>query len=58
MIAPIFGISPQTSNTIAPIVTTCLDITPVIPTIPTFWLKEVFGRPPKRPATAVPKPSA
>ena len=36
MIAPIFGISPQTTNTIAPIVTTCLDITPVIPTIPTF----------------------
>ena len=36
MIAPIFGIRPQTTKTIAPIVTTCRDITPVMPTIPTF----------------------
>ena len=26
--------------------------------MPTFWLKEVFGNPPKTPATAVPRPSA
>ena len=29
-----------------------------MPTIPTFWLNEVFGNPPKTPATALPSPSA
>ena len=29
-----------------------------MPTIPTFWLNEVLGRPPNTPATAVPRPSA
>ena len=33
-------------------------MTPVIPTMPTFWLNDVFGRPPNTPATAVPRPSA
>ena len=28
-----------------------------MPTMPTFWLKDVFGKPPKTPATAVPSPS-
>ena len=56
--APIFGIRPHMIKKIAPIVTTWRLIIPVIPTIPTFWLKEVFGKPPKTAAAAVPKPSA
>ena len=39
-------------------VTTWRLMTPVMAIRPTFWLNEVFGRPPKIPATAVPKPSA
>jgi hypothetical protein len=35
-------------------VTTWRLITPVIAIRPTFWLNEVFGNPPKTPATAVP----
>ncbi len=29
-----------------------------MPTIPTFWLNDVFGKPPNTAATAVPRPSA
>ena len=58
IIAPIFGIRPHTTIIKPAIVTTWRDIIPVIPTMPTFWLKEVFGKPPKTPATEVPKPSA
>ena len=57
-IAPILGIKPHIIIITPAMVTTCLDIMPVIPTIPTFWLNEVFGSPPKTPATAVPRPSA
>ena len=56
--APIFGTKPQMIRKMAPMVTTPRLITPVMETMPTFWLKEVFGRPPKIPATADPRPSA
>ena len=56
--APIFGINPQIIKITPAMVTTWRDMIPVIPTIPTFWLNEVFGKPPKTAATAVPKPSA
>ena len=56
--APIFGTKPQMIKKIAPMVTTPRLITPVIDTMPTFWLKDVFGRPPKTPARADPSPSA
>ena len=58
MIAPTFGTRPQTIRKIAPMVTTCRLITPVMAIRPTFWLKDVFGKPPKMPAAAVPRPSA
>ena len=56
--APTFGIRPQTIRNSADNVTTERLITPVIEIRPTFWLNEVFGRPPKTPAIAEPMPSA
>ena len=56
--APTFGMSPQATRNKAPSVTTDRLITPVIDIKPTFWLKDVFGRPPNKPATKLPTPSA
>jgi hypothetical protein len=44
--APTFGTKPQAIRKIAPMVTTWRLITPVMAIRPTFWLNEVFGRPP------------
>ena len=56
--APTLGISPASTRKTAPMVTTWRLMTPVMATRPTFWLNEVFGRAPNRPATAEPRPSA
>ena len=53
-----FRNQPATTKKAAPIVTTWRLITPVIAIKPTFWLNEVFGKPPNTAANAVPAPSA
>ena len=56
--APTLGTSPQRIRNSAPQVTTWRLITPVIAIRPTFCEKDVLGKLPNSPATAVPIPSA
>ena len=55
--APILGKSPARIKVRAPNIIVNLLTTLVIATRPTFWLKDVIGAQPKRPETALRKPS-
>ena len=57
MMAPILGNRPASTRMAAPMAMAKRLTTLVMPTRPTFWLKEVLGSTPNRAATAEPKPS-